>query len=195
MSVLKYKYWIYYVNPELLDELACMINEENCIYAYTDDKTIADQFEEIHDMSKFIKKKVHLTKMEVHVLTQDERNQYLKLRQVLTKDESGKPTYITLAITLQEEKLLDLQIMSSLNNLIYRVCIDTFPIGIFKDTIIKDLNKVKYYSVVNNYATGKNILEISNSCLNIIEEEKESKIYADEISVYTNLFHQILNTT
>lgn len=192
MNKQRYKYWVYYVNPDIVDDLTCIINEPNFIYAYTDSKELSNLFEKFHDMRKFIKKKLILTRQEVNNLAHDEMNQYLIKRILHSQDKNGKMIDIECAVTKQEEKHLNLQVMTVLNKLVYNVGINTFPAYALKDEVALDLEKFRFFSIINNQVTCRDTLCISNNCILIAGDKKGPKIYADEVSIYIHLFHNIL---
>jgi len=192
MKEIKYTYWIYYIDPRLIDDLTCIINESNYIYAYTDNKEYSEIFENIHDMSKFIKKKLQLTKTEVNILAQEEMLQYLKRRSLITKDSEGNSMQVDMVLTMQEERYLELQTISSINNLIYKVCVNPFPIRIFDNRVIEDLNKIYFDELMNNSIHGKSSPLIGTNFIEILFKGVKHKIIADEVSIYIHLFHNIL---
>lgn len=191
MKMIKYDYWVFYIDPKYINDLSCIIHDDNCIYAYTDSKEIADLFEEFHDMEKFRRKKIPLTKEEVSNLATDELNQYLKKRKITTKDENGKKTEIEIAVTKQEEKLIDLQVMSILNNIAYKLPKVPFPINALQDNLIKELNKFYFFEIVNNLVV-QNPSDFMIYGDHIEIYPKKSKIFADELSIYVYLFHDLL---
>lgn len=101
-----YKYWIFYILPEYYEQNAndipVIIDENSYIYAYTDNKDYADQFELCHDMRYFKRKKFILTSDQIHELTLTERNKYLKMQCYSTKNAKGYVKHIDLILTMDE---------------------------------------------------------------------------------------------
>ena len=188
-----YKYWIYYINPKYVDDITCII-DDSLIYAYTDVKELSDIFEFYHDMSKFAKKKVELDRLEVNLLARDEQRKMLKFRKFTTHDKSGNVKIVDIPVTSDEEKYIDLQVMSSLNNLIYKKSINTFPTNIFTDDFIKLLRRLKIPYIFDYVTSRSNRVSITSDKI-IIKENPfiNSYIYADEVSIYIDLFRNILN--
>ena len=189
-----YKYWIFYANEEYIDDLTCLIDKDNLIYAYTDDKQIANIFEIYHDMSKIKKKHVNLTRFEVNQLAKDHQTKIIKMRKFLTKDKDGKKMEINIPVTVMEEKHVDLQIVATLNKLIYQVVKSPCPVKIFREDIIKEFEKIRLFSIINHSKLNEDYINIGNDCILFSDNlKKGSKIFADELSIYIHLFGNILN--
>ena len=73
-----YNYWLFYEKS----------NGE--LYAYTDSKKLYKQFKEERDMSKFTSKKFKLTKEEIHNITNDFGELYLKKVKLKTRNNQNK---------------------------------------------------------------------------------------------------------
>ena len=69
-----YRYWLYYYK------------KDKTLYAYTDDKKIAKEFEEERDMTQYSKRKEDITREDVNYLAMYYQNEILKIKEGVTKE-------------------------------------------------------------------------------------------------------------
>ncbi len=188
----EYKYYIFYINPELLDDITCIINDDTCIYAYTDDKKIADMFSYYHN-DNLIRKKQILSRKEVNILARDEQNQILSLRTFITSDENGKMIKTKIPVTKQEEKHIDLTVLSTLHNLVYKYGTNSFPVAILQPEFTKLCQQLRIFSFINNYKLGKDNIQVAGNYIKIKEANTSIRLFTDEVSIYADLFKDLLN--
>ena len=146
-----YKYYFYY----LID-----IDKETNklkLYAYTDDKRLASMFESFRDMTKFKKKKRHITKEEVNNLARNNRISYLKPYELNTYDRFNNIEYsILTAITIDESLLIQSKCANiTCGGTIFANCL--IPSYIFNEEI-KDSLDIILYTKCNEYMTTKDDL-------------------------------------
>lgn len=185
-----YKYWIFYIKPEYINTIACNISDRSYIYAYTDNKVFAHTFETMHDMTKFIKRKMNLSREDVNILADREMLQYLKESTLLTKNSKGEVCKRMIVLTIQEEKMVGLHTVSTLNNLLYKVSHVKIPTYILQKTFMEQMEKILFFSIVNNIETGE--VDINGNYVSNLGKSTSIKLYADEMSIYIHLFHDIL---
>lgn len=185
-----YQYWIYYIKEEYIDDVPLVLNSD-LIYAYTDDKKISEEFEMYRDMNKFIKKKLNLTRFEVNLLAKTEQNQILKIRECVTKDKKGNVINTILCMTSQEEKYLDMHVMSCLHNLMYKYINTPIPCNILDDELFKYLSELEFFRLSNN-SLFDDVVYIKTNSIEIKNENTTRVIYADEIGIFINIFRSVL---
>lgn len=88
---MEYDYWLFY------------LNDDDSLYAYTDDKKLAKRFKHERNMKLFTCKKVKLDKEGVKYLAEDVNDGILHLATLHTKDADGKTYDIKLVISKMEE--------------------------------------------------------------------------------------------
>lgn len=173
-SMIKYKYWIFYIKPKYEEDAYKELYHR--IYAYTDEKAYAVEFELLHDMSKFIKKELHLTREDVRTLTQYARNEYLQPFMLTTSIDNSNIEKIRLIITEGEQQILTANVSNMANNTIIRATVE--PPYIFNKKIYKALTTLKYVLLYSG-------MEIQDSFA-------DGALHIDEFAVYVNIFSNVL---
>ena len=129
-----YKYYLYYFNDEL--------------YAYTDNKEYAKEFEKIRDMKKFIRIKREITREDVNILAGEEQGKYLVSQTFTIYDEERMSWFESEFIITQLERTginnIAVQVM---NEDLYKYCWDSPP-SIVNDKIINALKKYSQISII-----------------------------------------------
>lgn len=185
-----YQYWVYYIKEEYVDEVPLVLNGD-LIYAYTDNKDIASEFELYRDMNKFIKRKLELTRLEVNLLAKNEQTQILKIRECTTRDENGKLITTIIAMTAQEEKYLDMHVMTCLHNLMYKYMNIPIPCNIFDEKLFKYLSKIEFFSLSNN-SLFDDLVYIKTDSIEIKNNSMKKVINTDELGIFIYIFKNIL---
>jgi hypothetical protein len=179
MSDITYKYWLFILKDEYIEDSPLDISEDYPLYAYTDSKELYNQFLEERDENRFLVVKKYLRKEEVSNLTREYRNFYLAKRELSTSSKNNEPENISLVMTLEEEKMMNLESMCILNNFVYKF--EPFPVGIFVDSILKALKVLRYHDLMKVHE-GESTVSIG------INELKEFQIKIDELGVFIKLF-------
>jgi len=195
-----YKYWIYYIKDEYLDDIPMNIptyyandNHSN-IYAYTDEKELARSFEEMHDMTKFIKKKVSMDVRDIRVLTEVYRNGRIKRLELTTRGLNNEKIEIPTVVTMDEEHMIDMKAISIIENLNYKEL--KFDFNSLNYDLQKSLKKIGMLNILM-MRSGYSYFTISYNSYSFTDNEsgKHTKeIYIDELEVYLDLFGSLLNT-
>lgn len=166
---MKYKYWLFYLKTN--DDL------EYELYAYTNNKEFALEFEKSRDMSKFVKKKKKISKDEVNFLARNYQSNILQ--RIILKTSNMKNEIIETEIigTMIE------QITVTNEATKFMIC------GIYENCYINPyyLNQELYEAL--------EILEYVSifDCMNLTGYNKPSKgfnpkIVADELSIFIHNF-------
>ena len=163
----KYKYFIYYLEKD--------------IYAYTDEKSKADNFEKFRDLHLFKKERREISKEEVNILAKNYKLQRLTDYDFLDKD--GKNN-IVLSITEMEKIEVINHSVNIREKTIYSYCWS--PHTIFKKDIKKALVNLKYH-IFHDTISASSPLKLIDMFPNI---EKEATI--DELNVFVKLFGKYL---
>ena len=180
--MMTYKYWIFYVKREYIEDIPFEYLW-NQIYAYTDNKEYAKQFESWHNMSKFIKREVKLTKEEIHIMTEDIMSKYLQPYRIITEGKKKKKKKILIISNRDEKRLLDSNVSMIANNTIIRNTIQE-P-HIYDYSLYKALSVLKYPQM----HSGVDI-QIETGMISM----DDSFIAIDELAVYINIFKELLIT-
>lgn len=130
-----YKYYFFYEVEE---------GEEPELYAYTDDKSLAKEFELERDMNIFFKKKTEITKDEVNILAKDYKEMRLSILEGYTKDINNISKLIDFSLVVTE--LEKLTIISKYDEIInYDLCVYSRNTPfVFKKDIFKALEYLDY---------------------------------------------------
>lgn len=180
-----YKYWVFYLLPKYYEKLGdCLplyVHDDTYIYAYTDNKDYADQFERCHNMKYFKRKKLNMTTDQVRELTLTERNKYMKLASYATRNEGGV-SHVDMIVTMEEfyaveeivkTKVMQLSLKSNLVN----------P-DLFSNELRLALNALRYDNFWN-YQRG----QLSGG---VPFDPMTFMVEVDELTIYTKLFGLIL---
>lgn len=195
-----YKYWIYYIKDEYVDDVPMNIptyyggDDHSNIYAYTDEKDLAKSFEEMHDMSKFIKKKASMDVRDIRVLTKVYRNGRMKRLDLTTRGLNDEKIEIPTVVTMDEEHMIDMKSISIIENLNHKEI--KFNFNSLSDGLKKALKKIGMVDILM-MRSGYSYFTISYNAYSFTDNEsgKHTKeIYIDELEVYLDLFGSLLNT-
>lgn len=178
---MSYKYWIFYIKKEYIEDIP-FDYLWNQIYAYTDDKKYAKEFESWHDMNKFVKKEVRLSREEVHILTEDVMSKYLQPYCIITEGKKRRPTKIRIIATKDEKRLVDSNVSMLANNIIIRNTMQE-P-HIYKYNLFEALSLLKYPQI----HSGTD-LQINT---NYVDTINVNEISIDELAVYIDIFESLL---
>lgn len=169
-----YKYWIFYIKSDYVHDVYKELYHH--IYAYTDTKKYAAEFELMHDMKKFIKKEVRLVRQEVRLLTQHARNEFLQPFWLTTISEDYCIDEMELILTEGEQRLLHANVSNLVNNTLIRATIGE-PF-IFNKKIYNALHELKYVLLHSG-------VEVDDSFM-------KGTLHIDEVAVYIDIFADIL---
>lgn len=159
----EYTYWIYY--------------HDNEIYAYTDNKSYAEQFEDFRDMKKFKRVKKELSKEEVNYLAKEYQCLYLKEYSFDVYDKENEDNYpFEIVITSMEE------INVNNNTMQVRVNLSTDTFDLNPKYFNKDIQKALY---IIGYLTiyEENQLPFQNDSL-----ENRIVPVPDQLSIFISLY-------
>jgi len=163
---MKYKYWMFFTNTDMIGNK----KEKYELYAYTDNKSLAEEFISTRNMKVFVYDKKDLTKEEVNALA-DLRYKYKYLSKVKLTTRSdknkNKTKDIPIVMTESEKSFIigksaavmnDMYVSSWYDPYIFNTELRKalFNIGYFK--LNDDLNKEEYEIYDSNY---KRILDKS----------------------------------
>lgn len=174
----RYRYWIFYVRKDKMSEIADAlgVDADTRIYAYTDSKEKADEFEKYRDMDLFIRRKVKMTSAEVRDITLKYRNLYIictKLTSISSDRE--KVIEVPLAVTMMEQKILELELMGVSAKILFST--KTVPPTIFKHDIFNALNIIKYVAIH---------MEQMGVCC--VQDLSQLHVVLDEFYVFLSIF-------
>ena len=140
-----YIYWLFYEKS----------NGE--LYAYTDSKKLYKQFKEERDMSKFTSKKFKLTKEEIHNITNDFGELYLKKVKLKTRNNQNKIKEIEMVLSkIEYDSVLNVEYDLLLCG-IYTYC--WVPASIFKISILLALKELGYHDVYKHMTNNLNYVD------------------------------------
>lgn len=174
ISMTRYKYWFFYIKPKYEEDVYKELYHR--IYAYTDNKDYAREFELFHDMCKFIKKEILLSREEVRTLTRHAKKEYLQPCSLTTSTNDSGIEKINLIITEGEQQILTANVSNMANNTIIRATVEA-PY-IFNKKIYKALKELKYILLYSG-------MEVQDSFMN-------GTLHIDEFAVYVNIFSNVL---
>ena len=150
----KYTYYIFYINKKYRNEIVIPPDEpDDGVYAYADDKDIANLFMSIRDMNKFIMKKKKLTTSEINRLSSDHMHGYLQTITIKTQID-GKVSDYTIALTMLELIMIGQESTSLSTNIFQYMTISPF---IFADKYMKSLTLFRYSNMYIHYLFGNKI--------------------------------------
>lgn len=176
MKPITFTYWLIYQ----------IFEEENELYAYTDNKNFMHRFKEERDMNQFIIVKRKLTREKIHFLTENYQAMYLELFKAKTKlVKNGKYSIeeVSLVIT-QRERLNIVNIASDYifskiwKDLIY----DPY---VFKNNYLRSLRYIEY---VDAYE----YIQCDQGTFFDGEEDIISRFEPDYIGVFLDLYSDIM---
>lgn len=160
-----YKYWIYY------------LKETKELYAYTDNKKFAKEFESDRDMNKFKKISCNIDSEEVNGLAKYHQSKYLKKSSIKIYDKKTMKYFNSyIIITIEEEVTIQNTAIQLMYDSIYKYCWDN-PY-IFKDKIIKALSVLEYVNIYNQMSlsqTGQ-------------YEDNQINIKPDELGIFIHYY-------
>lgn len=173
MDVKRYHYWCFYYHD------AASQDDIWELYAYTDKKEYAKQFEATRNMKKFRKKSLKLTRKEVNYLADNYQGEYLRESLYLTKLPSKHKydiTYVKFITTEMEDITARSWMSTFLTIKLWDNC--WFDYHIFNDDLIEVLRKLHYtdgYDMIMGY---ENEDEIDN----------EDTLIPDEFAMFLHLY-------
>lgn len=170
----EYKYWIFYIKEKYKDDTYKELYHR--IYAYTDNKEYAKEFEIFHDMEKFIKKEVKLSREEVRILAMHAKKEFLQPCMLTTTSKNSNVEKIKIIITEGEQQLLIANVSNLANTRLIKATVEV-PF-IFSKKVYKALYDLKYVLL---YAGT----DVDNSFI-------KGTLHIDELAVYANIFEDIL---
>jgi hypothetical protein len=175
----KYTYYIFYINKKYRNEITTPPDEPNDgIYAYADDKEIANLFMSIRDMNKFIMKKKKLTTSEINRLSSDHMHGYLQNMTIKTQI-NGKISNYSIALTMLEMIVIGQEATSISANIFQYM---TIPPFIFSDKYMKILTLFKYSNMYIHYLFGDKV----NTPLSPFHQN------IDELAIFIKLYGNML---
>lgn len=153
-----YKYWFFYSK------------DTNELYAYTDDKNLANGFESQRDMNKFIKVKKKISRSLVNDLARDYDGEYLLEGGMRVYDSVTKETSeCKLVVTKIEWITVSSTGFSFVNEEIYRYC--WLSPHVFNDEIFNALKVVGYNDIHNVLVRTENDNDINDPFDYIIPDD------------------------
>lgn len=185
MNEKRYPYTIFIVKEEYVNDVPSVIEyEDEPIYAYSDNKEIAELFESTRNMEIFIKKKKNLSVKEIHELCKIHTKQYLKIRKLTTKSPNYKKVEVPMAITTSEELVFDAHTLK----ISYDIWCHTNLVQpkIFTRPIRELLNKIKYDYIYHTGMSDKNKSDILDDIDPL--DFKHANMSLDELSIFLNIF-------
>lgn len=188
---IKYDYWIFYIDKKVIDKTPVIVNHDTLIYAYTDDENLYNKFMDTHNMGYFTVRKNHLTKDEIHYLSTVERNKYIVECKFLTRGKQGDKIYVTLCVTMEENKISKLVTSSKINEYIFKYSKVKYPRKMFRKKVRRILEVIGIFDTEEMYSgdipisadSEKFIINTLYGVLNL---------YVDELSVFSDVFSRVL---
>lgn len=165
----EYKYWIYY------------FKDTNEIYAYTDNKKYAKEFELDRNMDKFIKIRKDILPEEVNYLARHYQGKYLTKAKIKIYDKKTMKWFDSfLIMTLEEEITVQNKSVQLLYDSIYTYCWqDPY---VFNEKIYKALDKLEYVNIYNQISSAQSNCYIEN----------EIKLKPDELGIFVHYYAHTL---
>lgn len=165
----KYKYWIYYHK------------KSNSLYAYTDNKKYAKEFEKMRDMEKFDIVSEEIDQNTLNYLAKNYQGKYLKKIPIKIYDMKNKLWFDSdIIVTIDESLGIQNASTHLMYETLYKYCWDN-PY-IFKDKIIKALDILEYTKVYNHILNGSFYPE----------EDNNIKIKPDELGIFIHYYGKTL---
>ena len=160
-----YKYWIYY------------LKETDYLYAYTDNKKYAKEFEKFRDMDKFIKLTREISSDIVNELAKEHQEKYLKKSKIDIYDKKTMKWFKShLILTMEEELTINNTAIQILYDTLYRYCWDN-PY-VFNKKIIKALDTLEYTKIYNQINQDSENSDI----------DQEIKIKPDQLGIFIHCY-------
>lgn len=175
--------WKFFKKPDRDGEIPETVTLQDMyqLYALTNQKELADEFREMHDMSKFIEKtEKDIDEDEYRLYANKNRSRVLSKTKFTTQGESG-PTSIYLTVTDLEENIVTEHYIKSFSDEMfwYNIPINPNYFGRKYINALMFIYFIDYYDLIN---------------MNIEREDIPSPDpWVDELSVYISLFKDILN--